>query len=87
MELLHGITHASWFVAVDLAFHIIVIGHVVHHMCRAGKRLHQWVHEPVARWMGRRPTITDRTTALAAHPSHVKVVYPFPDYSHTEVQD
>lgn len=50
IEWLHDITHNEWFVLVDLVFHMFILGHVIAHICRAGKRLHRWVHEPLRRW-------------------------------------
>lgn len=32
VEYVHDITHADWFVWVDLAFHLWLIGHVVNHI-------------------------------------------------------
>ena len=42
-EMLHSVTHHPWFVVLDLTFHVVVFGHVVAHVCRMGKRLHQFV--------------------------------------------
>lgn len=52
--LVASITSNPWFVLVDITFHTVVIWHVIAHVCRAGKRLHQKVHVPLRRarkWM------------------------------------
>lgn len=53
-ETFNTITSNPWFTLVDITFHAVVIWHVIAHVCRAGKRLHQKVHVPLRRarkWM------------------------------------
>lgn len=48
-EWMDYVAHQSWFRAIDFVFHVFVFWHVVAHVCRAGKRLHRWVHRPLLR--------------------------------------
>ena len=44
IEQLERVVHHPYFVAFDLAFHVIVIVHVVRHACRAIGRVHRMVN-------------------------------------------
>jgi hypothetical protein len=64
LHAMHSITESPWFAIPDMAFHIVVVGHVVAHLCKAGKSIHQKVHVPAARLWAR---LRGRTAPSVLH--------------------
>lgn len=73
-EWMDHVAHQPWFRTVDFVFHVVVFWHVLAHICRAGRRLHRWVHRPLLRAVKRlapgtylrfRRSIVDRRYARA----------------------